>query len=263
MTTQTARFCNTSQRLRRDGDRCRIGDQFTEMSDLILPQYRQCRIGCLAVLAGLIVIMLGGCGGPPKSIIVAAPAAATKKPEAQIPPPKIYDPKPVSVLTGKASYYYGRWIGRKTANGEIYRAADITAAHKSLPFNTMVRVTNLKNGKSVIVRINNRGPFVKGRILDLSLEAAKMIDMTKAGVVPVKAEVLRKIPVIEKPNLESKRPPLKAKPTLTPAPVSKPAPTPRTTPTPKPTPAPKPEAHASSAESVPAASPDSPRKRKR
>ncbi|MFM7373714.1 MAG: septal ring lytic transglycosylase RlpA family protein, partial [Chthoniobacterales bacterium] len=115
-------------------------------------------------------------------------------------PEVVYDDTPVSVLHGKASYYYGRWIGRLTANGETYRAADITAAHKTLPFNTMVRVTNLKNGKSVIVRINNRGPYVKGRILDLSLVAAQTIEMTTAGVVPVKAEILRKIPVVAKPN---------------------------------------------------------------
>ncbi len=117
-------------------------------------------------------------------------------------PEVVYDAKPVSVLQGKASYYYGRWIGHITANGEIYHANDITAAHKSLPFHTMVRVTNLKNGKSVIVRINNRGPYVKGRILDLSLVAARQIEMTEAGVVPVRAEVLRKIEVIPKPNVK-------------------------------------------------------------
>ncbi len=115
-------------------------------------------------------------------------------------PEIVYDAKPVAVLHGKASYYYGRWIGRKTANGEIYRAADVTAAHKTLPFNSMVRVTNLKNGKSVIVRINNRGPYIKGRIIDLSLVAAQKIEMTKAGVVPVKVEVLRRIEVVSKPN---------------------------------------------------------------
>ena len=117
-------------------------------------------------------------------------------------PEIVYDVKPVAVLHGKASYYYGRWIGRKTANGEIYRATDVTAAHKTLPFNTMVRVTNLKNGKSVIVRINNRGPYIKGRIIDLSLVAAQKIEMTKAGVVPVRVEVLRRIEVLPKPNLQ-------------------------------------------------------------
>lgn len=116
-----------------------------------------------------------------------------------------------STQTGKASYYYGRWIGRKTANGEIYRAGDVTAAHKSLPFNTMVRVTNLRNGRQVVVRINNRGPYVRGRILDLSLEAAKRIEMTKAGVVPVRMEVLKEVPVMRKPNLR-----LSARPASTP-----------------------------------------------
>lgn len=115
-------------------------------------------------------------------------------------PPIVYEAKPVAVLQGKASYYFGRWIGRKTANGEIYRAADVTAAHKTLPFHTMVRVSNLQNGKSVIVRINNRGPYVKGRIIDLSLVAAQRIEMTKAGVVPVRVEVLRKIEVLPQPN---------------------------------------------------------------
>lgn len=116
-------------------------------------------------------------------------------------PPKeaIYSTKRTE--TGKASFYYGRWIGRKTANGEIYKIDDVTAAHKTLPFNTKVRVTNLKNGKNVIVRINNRGPYAKGRILDLSLAAAKKIDMTAAGVVPVKMEVLSEIPVMTKTNL--------------------------------------------------------------
>jgi rare lipoprotein A len=112
----------------------------------------------------------------------------------------LYDSKPISVETGKASFYGGRWIGRLTANGEHYRAEDCTAAHKKLPFNTRVRVTNLSNNKSVIVRINNRGPYVKGRILDLSVVAAKKIEMVSDGIVPVRAEVLKPIEVIRKPN---------------------------------------------------------------
>jgi rare lipoprotein A len=100
--------------------------------------------------------------------------------------------KVTNVLKGTASYYHGKWIGRKTANGEIYKKDDITAAHKTLPFNTMARVTNLRNGKEVVVRINNRGPYVKGRIIDLSLAAAEKISMTKAGVVPVKVEILER-----------------------------------------------------------------------
>jgi len=112
----------------------------------------------------------------------------------------LYDPVPRSIETGKASYYGGRWIGRLTANGEHYHSTDCTAAHKHLPFNTMVRVTNLKNNKSVIVRINNRGPYAKGRILDLSIVAAKKIEMIGDGIVPIRAEVLKKIPVMTKPN---------------------------------------------------------------
>ena len=98
----------------------------------------------------------------------------------------LYDPVPKSIETGKASYYGGRWIGRLTANGERYHS--------------MVRVTNLRNNKSVIVRINNRGPYAKGRILDLSIVAAKKIEMIGDGIVPVRAEVLKKIPVLTKPN---------------------------------------------------------------
>jgi rare lipoprotein A len=143
----------------------------------------------MSVLAvGGLTILLGGCAA--RQGLIVEP----DKPEI------VYDAKPVAVLHGKASYYYGRWIGRLTANGETYRATDVTAAHKTLPFNTMVRVTNLNNSKSVIVRINNRGPYIKGRILDLSLVAAQQIEMTKAGVVPVKAEILRRIELLPKPN---------------------------------------------------------------
>ena len=114
--------------------------------------------------------------------------------------PVLYEAKPVSVEMGKASFYGGRWIGRLTANGEHYHAEDCTAAHKKLPFNTKVRVINLKNGKSVIVRINNRGPYAKGRILDLSVVAARKIEMVSDGIVPVRAEILKPIEVIRKPN---------------------------------------------------------------
>ncbi len=90
--------------------------------------------------------------------------------------------------SGIASYYGGKFIGRSTANGEIYDATKLTAAHKTLPFGTMVKVTNLNNNKSVIVRINDRGPFVAGRIIDLSEAAAKKIDMIKQGIQKVTLE---------------------------------------------------------------------------
>ena len=95
---------------------------------------------------------------------------------------------------GTASFYSDQFHGRKTANGETFRKDQLTAAHPSLPFGTWVRVTNLSNGKDVVVRINDRGPFVKGRIIDLSLTAAKEIGIMQNGVVQVKLEALKAIP---------------------------------------------------------------------
>jgi rare lipoprotein A len=100
------------------------------------------------------------------------------------------DHEVVSTSRGMASWYGGRWIGRKTANGEIYRAGDMTAAHKTLPFGTRVRVTDVRTGESTVVRINNRGPFVKGRVIDLSEAAASDLGMKRRGVARVKLEVL-------------------------------------------------------------------------
>ncbi len=94
---------------------------------------------------------------------------------------------------GKASYYGSRFNGRKTANGEIFRMNELTAAHPHLPFNTLVKVTNIQNNKSVIVRINDRGPFSKSRIIDISKSAAVEIDMVKRGVAHVKVELFEEI----------------------------------------------------------------------
>lgn len=88
---------------------------------------------------------------------------------------------------GMASYYKH---GKRTANGEAFNPNGLTAAHRTLPFGTKVRVTNLKTGKSVIVRINDRGPFVGGRIIDLSLGAARAVGLTASGVAKVKIVVL-------------------------------------------------------------------------
>ena len=93
--------------------------------------------------------------------------------------------------TGIASWYGPGFQGRKTANGERYNMYDMTAAHKKMKFNTMVKVTNLDNGKFVIVRINDRGPYVKGRIIDLSKTAKQKI-MGNGGLCKVKLEVLKK-----------------------------------------------------------------------
>jgi rare lipoprotein A len=92
--------------------------------------------------------------------------------------------------SGEASWYGGKFQGRKTANGEIFDTNLLTAAHKTLPFNTIVKVTNLNNNRSVNVRINDRGPFVKGRVIDLSHAAAERIDITVTGIALVKLEIL-------------------------------------------------------------------------
>jgi len=96
----------------------------------------------------------------------------------------------VKTLSGAASWYGGKFHGRRTANGERYDMNKHTAAHKSLPFGTKVRVTNRINGKSVVVRINDRGPFVGNRIIDLSRGAAGAVDMIGTGVAPVIIEIM-------------------------------------------------------------------------
>ena len=92
--------------------------------------------------------------------------------------------------SGEASYYADKYQGRKTANGELFDQKAMTAAHKRLPFGAKVKVTNVSNGKSVIVRINDRGPFVSGRIIDLSKSAFQRIANTNLGVIEVEIEVL-------------------------------------------------------------------------
>lgn len=91
---------------------------------------------------------------------------------------------------GRASWYGSRFHGRRTASGERFNAYAHTAAHRSLPFGTRVRVTNLRNGRSVVVRINDRGPYSGGRIIDLSRAAAETIGMLRSGTAPVRVEVI-------------------------------------------------------------------------
>lgn len=112
--------------------------------------------------------------------------------------PKVNPSRPVTVSPngkavtseGIASYYAHDFHGKKTANGEIYDMHGFTAAHRSYPFGTKVRVTNLSNGKECIVRVNDRGPFKLERIMDLSLGAAESLEMLKSGTATVKLEVL-------------------------------------------------------------------------
>lgn len=106
---------------------------------------------------------------------------------------KTYYPTIVSIgdkASGIASWYGPNFHGKKTSNGEIYNMHNMTAAHKTLPMNTIVRVTNLNNYRQVVVRINDRGPFVANRVIDLSKAAASQIDMIATGTAPVKIEVI-------------------------------------------------------------------------
>jgi rare lipoprotein A len=97
---------------------------------------------------------------------------------------------PASPETGKASWYGFPYHGRQAASGEIYDMEKFTAAHRTLPFGARVRVINLVNQKSVEVRINDRGPFIEGRVIDLSHAAARAIDLVRPGTTPVRLEVL-------------------------------------------------------------------------
>lgn len=120
------------------------------------------------------ILGIGGCVAPPS------------KPLTSLPPPQ----PPVEVVRGQASWYGRAHHGLLTASGERYDMHALTAAHRSLPFGTRLRVTNLDNGEAVEVRINDRGPTVAGRVLDLSYAAAQRLRAVGAGVIPVSYTVL-------------------------------------------------------------------------
>ena len=131
----------------------------------------------LALVTALLLISTA-CG---KRVQVASPAGTS-------PRVAVADAE----LEGLASYYAEPYHGRRTANGEVFDTyQELTAAHRTLPFNTVVKVTNEANGRDVDVRINDRGPFVKGRVIDLSLKAAREIDLVRPGIARVKLKVLK------------------------------------------------------------------------
>ena len=101
---------------------------------------------------------------------------------------------PDSVETGMASYYADKFEGRRTASGETFRQSECTAAHQTLPFGSILRVTNLVNRREVLVRVTDRGPFTKSRVVDLSRSAAEELEMVTAGTVPVEIVILRRGP---------------------------------------------------------------------
>jgi rare lipoprotein A len=122
---------------------------------------------------------------PDSSTSGPTPSRARKSNKAAaVPPPEGYTEE------GNASWYGEPFNGRRASNGEIYDMYKLTAAHRTLPFDTIVRVTNLNNGKSTSVRITDRGPFVDNRVIDLSLAAAREIESIGPGVVPVRLEII-------------------------------------------------------------------------
>lgn len=123
---------------------------------------------------------------PPAAILPPAPETRQASPPATLPTPA----PSATIETGLASWYGARHHGKRTASGEIFDQNKFTAAHRTLPWGSIVKVTNLDNGKSVEVRINDRGPFKKGRIIDLSRAAARALGMVRSGVSPVRMEVL-------------------------------------------------------------------------
>jgi len=154
---------------------------------------KKAAIGLLTAAVFFGVLLLSGC------------ATRTKAPQPKPPPPAAGYPKPYRVFgkwyqplpdaagfrqRGIASWYGKKFHGRKTSNGEIYDMYAISAAHKTLPFDTYVRVRNLDNGRTLDVRINDRGPFVRGRIIDLSYTAAKKLGVVGPGTAPVEIAAL-------------------------------------------------------------------------
>ncbi len=133
-------------------------------------------------------------------------ACATKSTE-QPKKTALYDPRPLHIQTGIASWYRDH----RTASGERFNVNAMAAAHRSLPFGSKVRVIDLKTGHSIIVRINDRGPYIRGRVIDLTVGAARQLGTYHRGIARVRIEVLREIPLLEKPNLRTAASPAKRK----------------------------------------------------
>jgi rare lipoprotein A len=150
----------------------------------------------------LLVLGLAACAtkAPPPSspIPTQPPSPPAPQPQAAAPlrqppavPPQVLAAGPFFTETGLASFYGRAHLGKRTASGDRFDLRDFTAAHRTLAFGTLVRVTNLGNGRSVTVKITDRGPKIKTRIIDISLAAAQALDMQQKGVTRVKVEAFR------------------------------------------------------------------------
>jgi rare lipoprotein A len=132
----------------------------------------------VAVVAGLAAALLLGYCGCGRRQVAVDPGRDTS------------GPQPLDVIRGKATFYADKFHGRKTASGERYDRDALTCAHRTLPFGSVLRVTNLDNNRSVLVRVNDRGPFSRGRVVDVSRAAARKLEMIRAGVVRVRVDVM-------------------------------------------------------------------------
>jgi rare lipoprotein A len=147
-----------------------------------------------------VALLLVGCGHkqparaqrvPPPPAIDAGRTAGSPTSTAELPPIDVpRDAKPIWSETGLASWYGPLYHNRRGANGEVYDMNAATAAHRTLPLNSVVRVTNMQTGRSGVVRITDRGPFIAGRVIDLSLAAARAVDVWRAGTALVRVDVL-------------------------------------------------------------------------
>ncbi len=140
------------------------------------------------------LLLAAACTSSPRYKSGQKSPARKSTPTRMVQPPTKRPPsmrvRPGTVFSGVASFYGPDFHGKLTANGEVYDMYGLTAAHRTLPLNTIIRVTNLANGKSLIVRINDRGPYVQGRMLDLSYGAALKLGFVSQGTTRVRVEVI-------------------------------------------------------------------------
>jgi rare lipoprotein A len=176
----------------------------------------------MLLLVLIAILFLSGCGHPKAQVDVPPPpppvtaaAPTVSQPAANVPPSKEHtlpkpskeadidtgadlaeptlpaDAKPIATETGLASWYGPPYHNRRGSNGEVYNMHAMTAAHRTYPLGSIVRVTNVKTGQHALVRITDRGPFIPGRVLDLSLAAARKLDVWQPGVAEVKVELMQ------------------------------------------------------------------------
>ncbi|HLZ40709.1 MAG TPA: septal ring lytic transglycosylase RlpA family protein [Candidatus Sulfotelmatobacter sp.] len=162
----------------------------------------------MLIILLLTMLLLSACSHKAARVDVPPPPESTSnvsQPSTNIPSPKMREPaedatlaepaippnaKPIATETGLASWYGPPYHNRRGSNGEVYNMHAMTAAHRTYPLGSIVRVTNLKTGSTALVRITDRGPFIPGRVLDLSLAAAQKVDVVRPGVAKVKVELI-------------------------------------------------------------------------